>query len=292
MQRILVLRGGALGDFIVTLPALALLRERWPGAHLELAGNATAAQLARARGLLNAVHSQHETRWSSLYGEGELPPDFARWLADFDLVVSFWPDPDRRLRRHFPRRPDQLFLCAPALPEVAPAAAHYCAALQPLGLTASRWWYPLIDPAARNVRRRGLLIHPGSGSPRKNWPAENWVELCARLELPVTLILGEAELERWAKFHQPGFTLLVRPPLEELCAQLSRCDLFLGHDSGVSHLAAACGAPCLLLFGPTDPKMWAPPPPGVRVLQAGGEVTAISVEQVERALPAARADPA
>jgi ADP-heptose:LPS heptosyltransferase len=284
MQRILVLRGGALGDFIVTLPALALLRGRWPGAHIELAGNATAAQLARNRGLVNTVHSQSEARWSRLYGDDGLPPEFARWLAGFDLVVSYWPDPDGRLRCHFPRRPDQVFLSAPAQPEVAPAAAHYCAALQSLGLKAGPLWYPLINHEAENVRRRGLLIHPGSGSPRKNWPRENWVELCARLEPPAGLILGEAELALWANFQPTGFTLLVNLPLEELCTQLSRCDLFMGHDSGVSHLAAACGAPCLLLFGPTDPRLWAPPQPGVRVLQAEGGLPAISVAQVERAI--------
>src|SRR5262245_21453096 len=98
MRSILVLRGGALGDFIVTLPALRLLRERWPDARLELAGNATAAELARARGWLDAVHSQHEARWSGLFGDAALAPAFADWLARFDLVVNYWPDPDGRLR--------------------------------------------------------------------------------------------------------------------------------------------------------------------------------------------------
>jgi heptosyltransferase-2 len=55
-------------------------------------------------------------------------------------------------------------------------------------------------------------------------------------------------------------------PLPQLAAVLERCRLFLGHDSGISHLAAATGAPCLLLFGPTDPAVWAPPNPGVHVL--------------------------
>ena len=70
MRKILVLRGGALGDFIVTLPALALLRRRWPESRIELAGNAVAAEIGRREGLLDAVHSQHEARWSGLYGSG------------------------------------------------------------------------------------------------------------------------------------------------------------------------------------------------------------------------------
>ena len=101
-MRILVLRGGALGDFLVTLPALARLRQQWPEARLELAGNATAAALGVRQGLLDAAHSQHEARWSALYAAAPLPAAFAEWLAGFDLVVNFWPDPDGLLARRFP----------------------------------------------------------------------------------------------------------------------------------------------------------------------------------------------
>ena len=69
-------------------------------------------------------------------------------------------------------------------------------------------------------------------------------------------------------------------PLEELVELLASCRLFLGHDSGISHLAAACGVPSLLLFGPTDPVMWAPPAPHVRVIKRGDEMASISVEDV------------
>src|SRR3954465_15700140 len=88
MQKILVLRGGALGDFIVTLPALALLRERWPEARIELVGNTTAAEIGRARGLLDVAHSQHEARWGALFSQDTLPAPLASWLAGFDLVLN------------------------------------------------------------------------------------------------------------------------------------------------------------------------------------------------------------
>src|SRR5438094_10657829 len=99
MRRILVRRGGALGDFIVTLPALGLLRQRSPGGRIELIGNATAAALAQARGLLDAAHSQHEARWAALFGAGPLPAELAGWLRAFDLVLNFWPDVDGALAR-------------------------------------------------------------------------------------------------------------------------------------------------------------------------------------------------
>lgn len=293
MERILVLRGGALGDFIVTLPALALLRARWPHARIELAGNATAAALARDRGLIDAVHSQHEARWSRLFTPAPLPADFAAWLAGFDLVLNYWPDPEGELDRRFPLRSGQTFLTAAPLPAAGPAAAHYCAPLRALGLEPEAAWYPLTGDTAPAQRDGPVTIHPGSGSPRKNWPDERWRELLPELPAPVAVILGEAERERWAAWTASarGQELAGRT-LAELVAHLGRCRLFLGHDSGISHLAAACGAPCILLFGPTDPAIWAPPAPRVRVVRRGENLSDLSLTDVRQAVAAALADPA
>jgi heptosyltransferase-2 len=80
-------------------------------------------------------------------------------------------------------------------------------------------------------------------------------------------------------------TLIQDLPLPALGALLARSTAFVGHDSGISHLAAAVGAPCVLLFGPTDPAIWAPANPGVRVLTApDGDLAKIAVEQVAEAL--------
>ncbi len=284
MRRILVLRGGALGDLIVTLPALALLRARWPGAEIILVGNAVAGSLARDRGLASALLSQHEARWAALHEPAPLPAELRAWLGDFDLVFNCWPDPDGALRGHFPVRPDQVFLHAEALPRpgTGPAAAHYCAALAPLGLRSGELVFPLVTPVPRVAGSGPVLIHPGSGSPRKNWSLANWLRVAAALPGTATFVLGEAEEERWdaAGPATRGFATLRGKPLRELAAALAACRLFLGHDSGVSHLAAGCGADCVLLFGPTDAATWAPPSPRVKVLQAGADLTALSVERV------------
>lgn len=301
MKRILVLRGGALGDLIVMLPALALLRQTWPEARIELAGNATAAVLALDAGLVNRVHSQHEARWATLYGESPLPGDFARTLADFDLVLNFWPDPDGDLQRRFPFRPGQIYLTGAAMPTRAPAAAHYCEPLRALGLTTDTFWHRLASPSPDAADANLIAIHPGSGSPRKNWPLAHWESLCAWLvaehHASLLIITGEAESAAVTagttaahgtitpptplhRFGQPAHNL----PLPALVQQLSRCRLFLGHDSGISHLAAACGVPSLLLFGPTDPALWAPPAPQVRILKAAPDLGSLSVASVQQVL--------
>jgi heptosyltransferase-3 len=307
MRKILVLRGGALGDFIVTLPALAWLRQRWPAARIELVGNATAAALATARGLIDAAHSQHEGRWSALFAppDSPLPAELVTWLAQFDLVFNAWPDPDGDLRRRLPMRDGQMYVSAAAMPTLAPAAAHYCDALREIGFD------PIVTPpfvALRPLESSGaassfkpstprsqttLAVHPGSGSARKNWPVDRWQTLLTELGVPVLLILGEVERETWRArlAHLPDTVHpILMPSLEELVTEISSCRLFLGHDSGVSHLAAACGVPCVLLFGPTDPAMWAPPARHVRVLQAGPNLADLSLERVRRAVQSALAD--
>lgn len=293
-MRILVLRGGALGDFLVTLPALGLLRAKWPAARIELVGHAQAAELGVSGGYLDAVHSQHEARWSALFGDTLLPPALTAWLAEFDLVVNYWPDPDGTLARRFPVRAGQQFLSVPATPILAPAARHFCEPLQTLGLSTtdfrSRLPLPIksdFRPSTFN-RRFPVAVHPGSGSPRKNWPLKRWTELIARLDKPMLLVLGAAERERWsapplARFlstESKQVEVASDLPLPDLAAKLSRCRLFLGHDSGVSHLAAAVGTPCVLLFGPTDPAMWAPPGKHIFVLRGGDSLMEISVESV------------
>lgn len=291
MRKILVLRGGALGDFIVTLPALTLLRRRWPKARIELAGNARAAELAMDCGLLDVVHSQHEARWGILYNTTLLPADFTAWLKEFDLVVSFWPDPDGELRRQFPIRPEQVFLHGMAMPARAPAAAHYCETLRQLEIEPQEYFCYLNLKADRAARAEDVIaIHPGSGSPRKNWPAARWCEVISALPSRVLLILGEAEQAGWSETTLAPLgeriEIAAKLPLKTLALRLAGCRLFLGHDSGISHLAAACGVPSVLLFGPTDPAMWAPPAPHVRVLQRGSSLDAITVADVLAAVRA------
>ena len=305
MKKILVLRGGALGDFLVTLPALGLLRARWPQARIELVGHARAAELGLAGGTLDAVHSQHGARWAALFDPAPLPGALRAWLAEFDLVVNYWPDPEGELAAHFPLRAGQTFVTGPAMPVLAPAARHYCETLRPLGCETTDYGTRLRvekleirNPKSETIfqntgttksgtqnsktRTRNatmVAIHPGSGSPRKNWPLERWVELAGRWrgQAPLLIVGGEADTPAVAALAAFGEVAL-NLPLPELARRLAACRLFLGHDSGVSHLAAALGTPCVLLFGPTDPAVWAPPGKHVRVIHHGPELSAISVD--------------
>ena len=103
------------------------------------------------------------------------------------------------------------------------------------------------------------VIHPFSGSARKNWPLERFRALAERLErvMPVKWCAGEDD---------PPLAGAVRiGDLYELACWLAKARVYIGNDSGITHLAAAVGTPVLALFGPTDPEVWAPRGPHVRV---------------------------
>ncbi len=320
LKRILVIRGGALGDFIVTLPALALLRETWPEAHIEILGKPSITRLAVGRYYADTCRSIEDPAFAPFYLSGvELPPSELAYFKSFHLIVSWLSDPDlvfqRNLRRcgleplehgmgsaEIGRKVPGYYLRGDSRIVASHAAAQLCGPLALLGLSTSDYRsrvYPNAEDRAEACKllpddgRRTVVIHPGSGSPKKNWPLENWISVMERMaeELEVRLVLigGEAESEllpRLSSELKIPHSLIYNQTLPVCGAVLERCNLFLGHDSGISHLAAAVETPCLLLFGPTDPGVWAPPGAHVKVIRAAGGMgmESISVDEVLNSL--------
>jgi ADP-heptose:LPS heptosyltransferase len=131
-------------------------------------------------------------------------------------------------------------------------------------------------------------LHPGSGSDRKNWPERGWRSLLEHLvTLPdweFLLISGEAEEERAERLVSvipPGRVSWARSlPLAELASRLATCRAFIGHDSGISHLAAAVGLPGLVLWGETNESVWRPRSSRFRILRSPRGLTSIEVHRV------------
>jgi heptosyltransferase-2 len=133
-----------------------------------------------------------------------------------------------------------------------------------------------------------LALHPGSGSDQKNWPEDRWAELLQRLvdmtAFNLLLVGGEAEGERLQRLGAalpPARTRVAQSlPLSELASRLSRCQGFLGHDSGISHLAAALDLPTLVLWGATAEGIWRPPSEKVVVLRHPAGLERLPVQTV------------
>src|SRR6187551_2651377 len=115
MNRILVIRGGAIGDFILTLPALKALRDARPQAHVEILGYKYIAVLGENRFYAQAVRSIEYGALARFFGRNsELPPELADYFASFDLVVSYLYDPDQIFETNLRRCGVENLICGPA----------------------------------------------------------------------------------------------------------------------------------------------------------------------------------
>jgi heptosyltransferase III len=242
----LVIRPGAIGDLILSLPALESLRagytEVWvSGPNVPLIRFADRVRSIAATGL-------------DLLGVTVPPARLLDDLRSFDSIVS-WYGANRREFR--------------ALTASLGLPITFCNALpRPDGIEHATDFY-LRQVGSRSgavpqipcdvPRERFAVIHPFSGSPRKNWPLEKFRALARGLErtMPVQWCAGRED-----------------PPLEgavfiddlyQLACWLASASLYIGNDSGITHLAAAVGSPVLALFGPTDPAVWAPRNTHVRI---------------------------
>jgi heptosyltransferase-3 len=298
LKRILVIRGGAIGDFVLTLPAIKLLRDAFPDARLEILGHKHIAALAEKRFYADAVRSIESAALARFFTkELEPEPEFAAYFASFDLILSYLHDPDRIFENNVRAAGEALFLPGPSkLDNSEHASLQLARPLAALGLS-------LVEPAARifpgsndreairhlraDDRQSTIVLHPGSGSETKNWPVENWIALANILRSEsnrLLIVAGEAERDRIVQLrtavHGDQVQFAENLPLPQLAALLEG-QSFVGHDSGISHVAAAVGARCLLLFGKTDPVIWAPANANVTVLRApAGEMPRLEVETV------------
>ncbi|MCC7499108.1 MAG: glycosyltransferase family 9 protein [Bryobacterales bacterium] len=261
-----MIRPGAIGDCLVSFPAIESLApdEVWIRSPL-------------------VPLVQFSPRCSPLSATGldlvgipnvDWPPALLERLNQFDSIVS-WYGSNRAefreavARRHLP------FHFLPALPPAGDgrhAVDFYLHQTLPLRVNQMEA-VPRIP--VRSVARGSIVIQPFSGSSKKNWPLDRFHELARDLPWPVEWCCSPEE-------HLAGARQF--DSLKELAEWIGGARLYIGNDSGISHLAAAVGTPTIVLFGPADPAVWAPRGPWVQVVQApGGRVEDLKPDAVRLA---------
>jgi heptosyltransferase-2 len=302
LRRILVIRGGAIGDFILTLPALKALRDAYPNAHIEILGYKHITALAENRFYAQRVRSIESALLSRFFAkDADLPPELAKHFTEFDLIMSYLYDPDsifegnlqRSGARKIARGPDKI-------DNRSHAARQLAQPINELGVSISDFAPKLYPSSEDRHRAREFLaglaapivaFHPGSGSEKKNWLLQNWIELgndfLRNSAGSLLIVSGEADEHQTQQlesvWQNPRVRFAKHLPLPDLAAVLEET-IFVGHDSGISHLAAAAGATSILLFGPTDPAVWAPLNDNAHVIQApDGDLKRLDVDLVRAA---------
>lgn len=301
-MEILLLHPGGLGDIILSLPAVALLKKQFPGAGITFAANLdhlapVAAGYADRLTALSTMPLHHLYSCEALRAEevrfwksfdrivswtGSGDSNFVRNLRDVhpDALIASWrPDPHEK--RHVSQLfADSLYPWIPSNSELESAAIQLNSSVRDEGL---RWL------ADRGLGGRDSIValHPGAGSHMKQWPLERFISLAQRLTLrdrkKLLIIEGPAEpgLAKYIAQTLPASATIVAEsiPLILLAAVLKRCEAFVGNDSGLAHLAAGLGVPSVVLFGPSLPQHWAPLGKHVVVLRDPRGCAACAAEQ-------------
>ena len=246
MNRLLI-RPGAIGDCLLAFPALNHLKadytEVWvPSAVMPLVQFADKVGSIAGSGIeLLGV------------GDKETPAALHERLRSFHQIVSWYGYKRPEFRDALLRlNPQSVFYAA--LPDDGNAHAADFFARQ---VGAPEGLYPRLRLKPRAARDT-IVIHPFSGGKTKNWPLDRFREVAERVRCDVEWIAGpEQELAGALRFES----------LLDLAEHMASARLYIGNDSGITHLAAATGVPTLALFGPTEPDVWGPRGSNVMLLR-------------------------
>jgi ADP-heptose:LPS heptosyltransferase len=268
----------ALGDTVLLIPLFRSLRLYFASlgqtTTLTLVTKTNLGQMLSMLGFVDNYASADDldhARWFA-------PPDADRpnssppWAA-CDLLISAVSNGNDAWAANAARSPaTQRLFFNPRPPADDPrhVTAYHRVQLRDQGLDLP----PPPLPLPRSNPDGAIVIHPGSGGDAKCWPRDRFLALgrdLKRLGYPPTFILGEAEQERWGHkvvdALKDEFAWYLHMGLYELAERLGRARLYLGNDSGVTHLAAAMGIPTYALFGPSNDTQWSPIGPATHILR-------------------------
>ena len=313
MKHIVIIHAGGIGDLVQTLPALAAIRRAWPAAAVTLVGRPERLVLARMAGMADRCV---DLETCGLWRLGQKGAPMPAALQGADLVVDFlakgpaatWQD--RLCRQGGPTRVVPVDPLPP--PDYDEKASTWVSRQVAAGLGIE---VPPAPPeirvpdtvmdaarrliASRSIRGPFVVLHAGSGSARKNWPADRFAAIAQRLKeeahREIVWLAGPAEMERGTLPPDLGAGVVLRDlALDNVAGLLALADAYLGNDSGISHVAAAVrrpdgrATPAIVLFGPTAPRVWAPCGGHVGVVTStDGTMEAVGVERVWRQVIAA-----
>ncbi|NUM54100.1 MAG: glycosyltransferase family 9 protein [Candidatus Hydrogenedentes bacterium] len=262
--RTLVIHTGGIGDFLLFCPCLKRLAEDGP---VELAGlDRDRLNLAVVSGIARTAHLLDDFDFASVFNRTSAP--FESFAGRFDRAIV-WMKDDGTIQSAFEQAGVRDVLAFPGLPPGAGwnrhASDYYSECLGYESLP------PLLLPIESGDQQHDVLIHPGSGAARKNWPIERFSNVDRAMQergRNVEWICGPAD-ERLTTPDRAS--VLKVPSIVTLARHLTGTRTYIGNDSGVTHLAAACGCGTVAIFGPTDPRVWAPRGENVAVVSGDGQ---------------------
>jgi len=290
-QRILIIHSGGIGDLLLALPVMRIFRQAFPGATLEMMGRPERLALVAHDLRASLLHSIDQAEMAYFYAEeASLPSRLSSFFFSFGAVLSFGGAGGNILAKNMKRAGAGRVISIPPFPPEAlrvHLSDYLVESLRREGIEGENTCAPLelAEEAVTGAQgffagwgvregTRMLAVHPGSGSPGKNWAPEKFAMVAdwAAERAEILLLSGPAErgAEEIRKAMKKASPLVADTlPLVRLAGVLKWSRAYLGNDSGITHLAASLGVPTVALFGPTDPAVWGPRGIALRILYAG-----------------------
>ena len=294
-MKILVIKHGALGDILLSLPAMAAIRAAHPQAHITLLTTPPYAPLLAASPWFDTILTDSRPKFWNLPGIWRL----RRQLRGFDMVYDL--QTSSRSSSYFSlagRPPWSGISKGCAFPHTDPQRDHIhtrerlegqLAAAGIPGLPAPNLaWLTRADVSRFHLPEQFILLVPGAAPhrPENRWPEQNFAELAQSLPLPCVIAGGPAEAELARAI--PGLNLTGQTDFFELAAITARATLAIGNDTGPMHLATTLGIPSVVLFSAaSDPALTAPryPDGGWPIILRAPNLHDLPVAQVLASLP-------
>jgi ADP-heptose:LPS heptosyltransferase len=262
-EKLLIIHQGALGDFILTFPAIIRLQKYYD--IIDVLCQSGIGKLAKALRLIEKWYPLEAAYVASLFTD-QIDSKIKTFLTPYANIILFTlSDQLEQAIRHITSVP------ACRIPPKPPEYVRIHLTQFVLENLINCGLLKKADAAVEDIplpRRRNrpkyydrVLLHPGAGSHRKRWPITNFLEVEAMLKadgLTPEFILGPAEEDLVDALPGTNRTVHILTDLTELAALLNSAGGYIGNDSGASHLAAFLGVPSGVIFGPADPKRWKP----------------------------------
>ena len=288
-HKVLIIRAGALGDTLMLMPSIYNLRLK---AGIILAGRHPGIDYIKP--YVDLCIDYESSGWHRLFVKGAAKEQWTA-IPGVSHVVAFLSDPEgavaENLRACMPSASVHIFPALPQSGEKVHVALYMAGALETSGLPidslkafSDSRKYPLLAEKVMPERKGGIILQPGSGSENKNYPPALWLELINIMKRTdkgrsekIIFLMGPSE-EKLLPFFREGidksaYGLRFNPEREELLSLLGRASLYIGHDSGTTHLAAMLGTPVMALFKDSSIQQWAPLGPKVKIVRSERDET-------------------
>jgi len=297
---LLIVHQGALGDLVLTFPAIIALRNKFN--RIDMLCPRQQSRLAAHLKLIEKGYSLESACFATLFSE-QIDPKIKDLICRYTAILAFSLSKD--LKKSIRQATDsQCFQIPPRPP--APEKIHVteflmkhimdCGLLEAVAskdqvFALNRNQTSSTDGSFNSAK---IIIHPGAGSIRKRWPLAQFLKLAAVLAkrgLHPQFICGPAEPDLTAELQKQNQPVQNLIELTDLVDLLEAAGGYIGNDSGVSHLAAFLGLPSAVIFGPSDPVRWRPLGPRVEIVRPELDCTpCFEIEPENCARPACVAD--